>query len=237
MLSNAVLALSFLPLTLAHFQLNWPESRGFTDDTEGTFPCGGYNDVQQDRTDFPISGGPIQLNMGHPQTNIAVYMAIGDNPGSGFSIVAQQQLMVDGLGDFCLGSVSVPDGVNVTSGTKASIQVVTNAHGSGGLYQVSHLNKRDAPRAESLTTLQCADVTLVDDVLSQSDYDNHCKNNTGVKVSQENISGNPNGTSTGDAEPSSASGSASPDATGAATQAKAISWMLGAAGLAGMAML
>lgn len=218
MLSNALLALSFLPLTLAHFQLNWPESRGFTDDTEGTFPCGGYNDVQQDRTDFPISGGPIQLNMGHPQTNIAVYMAIGDNPGSGFSIVAQQQLMVDGLGDFCLGSVSVPDGVNVTSGTKASIQVVTNAHGSGGLYQ-------------------CADVTLVDDVLSQSDYDNHCKNNTGVKVSQENISGNPNGTSTGDAEPSSASGSASPDATGAATQAKAISWMLGAAGLAGMAML
>lgn len=138
MLSNAILALSFLPLTLAHFELKWPESRGFTDDIEGNFPCGGYNDVQQNRTDFPISGGPIQLNLGHPQTNVAVYMAIGDNPGSGFSIVAQQQLMVDGLGDFCLGSVAVPDGVNVTSGTRASIQVVTGAHGSGGLYQVSH---------------------------------------------------------------------------------------------------
>jgi hypothetical protein len=137
MLSNSALALAFLPLTLAHFQLNFPKSRGFTDDTENNFPCGGYNDVQQERTDFPISGGPIQLHMEHPQTNVAVYMAIGDNPGDGFSIVAQQQTQVSGLGDFCFGHVSLPEGLNVTDGTKASIQVVTNNHEAGGLYQVS----------------------------------------------------------------------------------------------------
>jgi nascent polypeptide-associated complex subunit beta len=138
MLSNSLLALSFLPLSLAHFQLTFPESRGFKDEEEGNFPCGGFNDVQQQRTDFPISGGPIQINLGHTQTNVAVYMAIGDNPGEGFSIVAQPQIQVEGLGDFCLGSVSVPEGLNVTDGTKASIQVVTNAHGSGGLYQVCY---------------------------------------------------------------------------------------------------
>jgi nascent polypeptide-associated complex subunit beta len=138
MLSNTVLALSFLPLTFAHFQLNWPKARGFTDDTEGTFPCGGFDSIQQQRTNFPINGAPIQLHMEHPQTNVAVYMAIGDNPGSGFSIVAKQQLTVDGLGDFCLGSVSVPAGLNVSDGTKASIQVVTNNHEAGGLYQVSY---------------------------------------------------------------------------------------------------
>ncbi|USP81066.1 hypothetical protein yc1106_08340 [Curvularia clavata] len=230
MLSNTLLALSFLPLSLAHFNLNFPKSRGFNDDIEGTFPCGGYNDVSQDRTDFPISGGPIQLVMGHPQTNVAVYMAIGDNPGSGFSIVAKQQLMVEGLGDFCMGSVTIPKGLNVTAGTKASIQVVSNAHGEGGLYQ-------------------CADVTLVDKQLSQSDFDNNCKNNTGVKVVQENISGNPNSTSSGsggsdddDKPQASGSGSAAaPQSTGksngATTQAKAILWVLGAAGLAGLAML
>jgi nascent polypeptide-associated complex subunit beta len=139
MLSNTVLALSLLPVTFAHFQLNWPAGRGFSEDTEGTFPCGGYNDVQQQRTDFPINGAPIQLHMEHPQTNVAVYMAIGDNPGDGFSIVAKQQLTVDGLGDFCFGSVSVPAGLNVSDGTKASIQVVSNNHESGGLYQVSYL--------------------------------------------------------------------------------------------------
>jgi hypothetical protein len=136
MLSNTVLALSFLPLTLAHFNLNFPKTRGFNDDNEGNFPCGGFDDVSKERTDFPIGGGPIQLVMGHPQTNVAVYMAIGDNPGSGFSIVAKPQLMVEGLGNFCLGSVTIPKDLNVTAGTKATIQVVTNAHGSGGLYQV-----------------------------------------------------------------------------------------------------
>jgi hypothetical protein len=143
MLSNTVLALSLLPVTFAHFQLNWPAGRGFSEDTEGTFPCGGYNDVQQQRTNFPINGAPIQLHMEHPQTNVAVYMAIGDNPGDGFSIVAKQQLTVDGLGDFCLGSVSVPAGLNVSDGTKASIQVVSNNHESGGLYQVSYLPETD----------------------------------------------------------------------------------------------
>jgi hypothetical protein len=82
---------------------------------------------------------------------------------------------------------------------------------------------------------------LVNNKLSDSDFNDHCKNNTGVKVSQENISGNPNGTSTdgGHAEASSTSsgGASSPAETGAAAQAKVVSWMLGAAGVVGMAML
>ncbi|KAB2103817.1 hypothetical protein AG0111_0g8111 [Alternaria gaisen] len=219
MLFNSILTLAFLPLSLAHFQLKFPAARGFTDDTEGNFPCGGFNDVQQQRTDFPIGGGPIQLHMEHPQTNVAVYMAIGDNPGDGFSIVAQQQLQVSGLGDFCLGSVAVPAGLNVSDGTKASIQVVTNNHEAGGLYQ-------------------CADVTLVNN--AQINFSEDCKNQTGMSVTQENISGNPNGTSSTDASPSSATSGGAASATpttGAATQAKVASWALGAVGLAGMALL
>ncbi|KAF1852097.1 uncharacterized protein K460DRAFT_325687 [Cucurbitaria berberidis CBS 394.84] len=218
MLSNTFVALSLLPLTLAHFQLTFPKARGFSDDVESNFPCGGFNDVQKQRTDFPISGGPIQLNMGHPQTNIAVYVAIGDNPGSGFSVVARQQLTVDGLGNFCIGSISLPTSLNVSDGTLASIQVVSNNHESGGLYQ-------------------CADVKLVNTQLSQTDYNNNCKNNTNVRVSQENISGNPNGSSTNASPSTSATGATPSSSKGAAAQAKAVSWVLGAVGLAGMAML
>lgn len=222
MLSKAFLALSFLPLTLAHFKLNFPASRGFDDDKEGTFPCGSFDTVQSERTSFPISGGPIQINLGHPQTDVAVYMAIGDNPGNAFSIKVQPTTMITGLGDFCFGSIAVPADLNVTDGTKASIQVVTNNHESGGLYQ-------------------CADVTLVNTPLSSSDYSDNCKN-ASTSVTQENISRNPNETATeetsGSASGSGSAAAASPTASpAAASQAKAVSWVLGAIGLAGAALL
>jgi nascent polypeptide-associated complex subunit beta len=137
MLSKTILALSFLPFSLAHFKLNWPTSRGSEEGTAEQFPCGGYSNVQQQRTDWPINGGPLQLNMGHPQTNLAVYMAVGSTPGSGFSIKLRPQFVVEALGDFCIGQLNVPSGMNVSDGTPASIQVVSNAHSNGGLYQVS----------------------------------------------------------------------------------------------------
>lgn len=87
---------------------------------------------------------------------------------------------------------------------------------------------------------QCADVTLTDTALSQSDYDSHCQNSTGVEVTQTDISGNPNGTSstTGSATPSGTGAAATGSSTpGAAAHATAVSWMLGAAGAAGLALL
>lgn len=85
---------------------------------------------------------------------------------------------------------------------------------------------------------QCADVTLTNTPLSESDYSDHCKNGTGVKVTQENMPGNPNGTSSDDSSTPTASGAGSSTSpTGAAAHPTAISWILGAAGLAGMALL
>ena len=122
-------------MSLAHFTLDWPKARGASETTAENFPCGGFSDVGQ-RTDFPISGGPLQLTMGHDLTNVAVYMAVGSNPGSSFNTVLRPQFVVTGLGDFCVGQISVPSSLNVSDGTQATIQVVSNAHGGGGLYQV-----------------------------------------------------------------------------------------------------
>jgi nascent polypeptide-associated complex subunit beta len=79
-------------------------------------------------------------------------------------------------------------------------------------------------------------VTLVNN--AQINFDDNCKNQTGIKVTQEDIPGNPNGTETETSPSSAASGSAaSSTPTGAAAQAKAFSWALGAVGVAGIALL
>jgi hypothetical protein len=241
MLSKSFLALALAPVAFAHFNLNYPETRGFDEDKEPTGPCGGYDTVSSQRTDFPISGAPIQLTLGHQQTNVEVYLAVGDNPGNAFNTVLYPQFQVSGLGKFCLGDVSIPSSLNVTEGTKATIQVITLANGEntplyqvGGHCHIDHLTILIRP--------QCADVNLVSTTLSQSDYSSHCQNNTGVSVTQMNISGNPNGTSGTSTASGSASGSgaaASPTASShsGAAQAKAASWVVGAVGLVGLAML
>lgn len=241
MLSKSFLALALAPVAFAHFNLNYPETRGFDEDKEPTGPCGGYDTVSSQRTDFPISGAPIQLTLGHQQTNVEVYLAVGDNPGNAFNTVLYPQFQVSGLGKFCLGDVSIPSSLNVTEGTKATIQVITLANGEDTpLYQVG--NDCHVDHLTILNRLQCADVNMVNTPLSQSDYSSNCQNGTGVSVTQMNISGNPNGTSGSSTASGSASGSsaaASPTASShsGAAQAKAVSWVVGAAGLVGLAML
>ena len=137
MLSNALSLLVFLPLTTAHFQLTWPTNRGFDDSSASNFPCGGFDSVSSNRTDFPLSGGPIQLDLEHSQTRLAVYLAIGEDPGSNFSILLRPQSEREGLGDYCLGQIIIPSELNISAGTKATIQVVSNGDPTGGLYQVS----------------------------------------------------------------------------------------------------
>lgn len=164
MFTNALALLAALPLTSAHFTLTWPTNRGFDDTKAGTFPCGGFDSVKEPRTDFPLSGGPIQLNMEHTQTNLAVYLAIGDNPGSNYSIKLVPQLAQEGPGDFCLGSVGLPAGLNVSDGTKATIQVVSNGDPDGGLYQVSrraYLKSQHEKEEKNKASWSCANVPSV----------------------------------------------------------------------------
>ncbi len=91
MLSHTFTGLGLIALASAHFQLQYPKARGFSEDTEPNFPCGGFDTVMSDRTNFSMSGNPIQMNFEHPQTNVAVYLAVGSNPGSAFNTVMMQQ--------------------------------------------------------------------------------------------------------------------------------------------------
>ena len=138
MLLNTFSILAAIPVVSAHFLLTWPDRRGFDDDKATGGPCGGFNTPSDNRTQFPLSGGPVQLDMHHTQTRVAVYLALGNNPtADDFTITLVPTLSEEGPQNFCLGSVNIPSNLNISAGTNGTIQVVSNGDPSGGLYQVS----------------------------------------------------------------------------------------------------
>ncbi|TKX21401.1 hypothetical protein C1H76_6475 [Elsinoe australis] len=234
----AILA-GLVPLAAAHWEMTYPQQRQLgNEDNMPQFPCGGANTVTANRTMFPISGAPIQLNMGHTQYNVEVLLALGNDPGSAFNYVIVPTFTQRGPDNFCMGAgaIQFPEGLNITEGTNATIQVVTNGDGSGGLYN-------------------CADITFTSTPLSTEQYNNNCKNSTGIETRPlEGAARNANETASGGSDTdgddhdhssmtssaaaasgtgAAASGSASTAASsGIAAQATLASWGIAAMGVA-----
>ncbi|KAI9697455.1 MAG: hypothetical protein M1836_004733 [Candelina mexicana] len=179
--------LTLTPLISAHFHLNYPVARGYVEDTLAQFPCGGQNSVSNNRTSWPVAGGPVALRMGHSMSAVQVLLALGNDPGSNFNITLMPIFQEQGLGDFCMKNVMVPSSLNVKDGMNATIQVITNGDPTGGLYN-------------------CADITFKTDAPAPST----CTNGTGVTaVAYTGQFKNANGTSpTGTASSTAAAASA-----------------------------
>ncbi|KAL4726428.1 hypothetical protein ACLX1H_007110 [Fusarium chlamydosporum] len=133
-------------LSLAHFEVKYPDTIGFKDDDEDKSPCGGFTpDLSKDKlVDFHIGGEAIALVSTHQQGNW-LFRATLDEEASGgweqvFPIVQQS-----GLGDFCQPHVTVPEKF---AGKKGWVNVVSSAV-DGLLYQCIAANfvkgKADAP--------------------------------------------------------------------------------------------
>lgn len=107
-LTLQTLALSLFPLLItAHFELIFPAPRGDDDENQATYPCGGHDTISNERTEFPLAGGPIQLRMGHDQSEVQVNIALGNDAVSGdaFTMTIMPIISQMGLGEFCLGNV------------------------------------------------------------------------------------------------------------------------------------
>lgn len=120
-------------ISLAHFELKYPESIGFKDDDEDKAPCGGFTpDLSKaDLVDFHVGGEAIALRSTHQQGNW-LFRVTTDAKADGdweqlFPIVQQS-----GLGDFCQPQVTVPEKY---VGKKGWVNVVSSAV-DGLLYQV-----------------------------------------------------------------------------------------------------
>ena len=69
-------------------------------------------------------------------SSVEVFLGLGNDVGSSFNITLVPIFQEQGLGQFCMGGVAVPNSLGVIDGQNATIQVVTNGDPSGGLYNV-----------------------------------------------------------------------------------------------------
>jgi hypothetical protein len=136
LLFTALLALA-CQTVFGHYQLTYPPSRGFDESREVIGPCGGFDSVSSNRTDFPLKNGFLEINSEHPKYTYKVNIAYGNNPtASDFSAVGQGQIQVsDPSHQSCL-PVSLSFVKNATDGALATLQIIYMA-GDGDLYQVS----------------------------------------------------------------------------------------------------
>ncbi|KAL3422332.1 expression library immunization antigen 1 [Phlyctema vagabunda] len=175
----------------AHFTLDYPTVRGFDEDKLVGYPCGGFDTPSTTRTSYPISGGRIALTMGHIDANVQVFLGLGNDVGSAFNYALTPVYSEQGLGDFCITTLTIPEGVNVTEGTNATIQVITNGDPDGGLYN-------------------CADITFSSSAPEPAA--SVCTNGTGVQSTIATTTTQPNGTTTSDTPASSSTTAAASSA-------------------------
>jgi hypothetical protein len=136
--TRSSLILTLLPIASAHFTLNFPAARGSDDTDQATFPCGGYPEAGTTRTSVSLNSIPLSMELGHSENLVSVFLAIGNSPGEAFNVELQPTIDEMGPGNFCWEGVAVPAGLNITEGTNATVQIVTNGHDGSGLYNVSH---------------------------------------------------------------------------------------------------
>ncbi|KAJ4268883.1 hypothetical protein NW762_002954 [Fusarium torreyae] len=133
-------------LSLAHFEVKYPDTIGFKDDDEDKSPCGGFTpNLSKDKlVDFHVGGEAIALRSTHQQGNWLFRVTLDEKADGDweqvFPIVQQS-----GLGDFCQPQVTVPEKY---AGKKGWVNVVSSAV-DGLLYQCIAANfvkgKADAP--------------------------------------------------------------------------------------------
>ncbi|KAI7822160.1 hypothetical protein BC939DRAFT_398159 [Gamsiella multidivaricata] len=128
---------------MAHYILDYPQSRGFDDDKEPTAPCGGFDTVGN-RTQFPLSNGFLEIESFHVKADIKINVAYGNAPSAAdFTTAAAtpaSSISINHPGLACL-PLDLSSFNGAANNTNATIQVVYNG-GDSPLYQ-------------------CADVVLV----------------------------------------------------------------------------
>ncbi|KAI0409946.1 hypothetical protein F4802DRAFT_592828 [Xylaria palmicola] len=144
-------------LVSAHFGIEYPAWRADSLAENTTFdqwdyPCAGVPYGAGNKTEWPIGGGAVALDLHHPWTYVYVNLGLGEN-ATNFNISLTPELLnVTGKGTFCLPALPVPD--TVTDGQSASIQVVTNGQSGSALYNCADIVFRSSAQlpAEGVCT-------------------------------------------------------------------------------------
>lgn len=102
--------------------------------------CGAGGGVSPDagnRTDWPVQGGSLALDLHHPWTYVFVNLGLGDNVTNFNYTLTPSFWNETGNGTLCVPQLPLPAGVTPADGSKGSIQVVTLGASGSALYNVS----------------------------------------------------------------------------------------------------
>ncbi|OWZ54513.1 hypothetical protein J008_01793 [Cryptococcus neoformans] len=143
---KSILVTSLITSTaLAHFTLDYPQSRGFVDDTETQF-CGGFNTVEA-RQSFPLGSGPVHIDSHHALATIVAFISTSSNPTSfddfnttsnGTAIPLASSIFQVPQGEKCFNIDLQSLNVGLTNGSEVTLQIQYDG-GDGNLYQCSDL--------------------------------------------------------------------------------------------------
>ncbi|KAM0742355.1 hypothetical protein ACQRIT_002532 [Beauveria bassiana] len=214
MLSQTALflaAAAIQPVT-AHFGLTQPQWRADTLAAENeakysqwTYPCAGVPYGAGNTTDWPLDGGPLELELHHKWTYVFVNLGLGGNT-TNFNLTLTPELWnTTGKGTFCVEKLAVPSGI--AEGTRGTIQIVTSGNSGSALYN-------------------CADIRFTKDAKNATCI------GSGVTLNKVQESGNATSTSgSGAAAPSASAGGKSAAGAAATVNGGMLATVVGAAAL------
>ncbi|PGH31223.1 hypothetical protein GX50_06008 [[Emmonsia] crescens] len=141
-----------LQLVSAHFSVKYPFWRGNSYSTQWTRPCGGVN-VTTNRTEWPLDGGSVLFNPSHEWAITYVNLGLGSDDSVIFNISLVEGFNQTGNGTFCFPKIRIPQGLGLTAGSNASIQVVQLTELGSALYNCADITFSE--NAELLSTDMC----------------------------------------------------------------------------------
>jgi len=162
MLVKAIAAAACIQAVQAHFSIEYPTWRA--DSFEDPYdqwvrPCAGINSsANGTRTEWPLSGGSVVLELHHPWDYVFVNLGVGTEV-TNFNISLTPDLLNNtGNGTLCLPKISIPASLNIQDGQNASIQVVTLGNKGNALYNCADIVFRSS--ATVLSGEQCKNTTI-----------------------------------------------------------------------------
>ncbi|KAK3395790.1 hypothetical protein B0T20DRAFT_382380 [Sordaria brevicollis] len=161
MVSSTILlaaAAAIAPLASAHFGLEYPEWRADTLKSDSNYsqwqyPCAGVPTDAGNRTDWPLTGGSLKLDLHHPWEYVFVNLGLGNNVTNfNYTLTGPTFWNVTGAGTLCV-DLPLPEGLEVSDGQQASIQVVNVGASGSALYNCADITFR--ANATALSKDEC----------------------------------------------------------------------------------
>ncbi|KAK6335636.1 hypothetical protein TWF696_002403 [Orbilia brochopaga] len=147
----------------AHFGIDYPPWRNdsFEDPyNQRIAPCAGINATgMYNRTEWPLDGGSLVLDLHHPWTYVFVNLGLGTEVTTFNYTLTPNFLNVTGNGTFCLPKIQLPETLMPTDGQNASIQVVTSGASGAALYNCADIVFRSSANALTAGEDQCVNTT------------------------------------------------------------------------------